>query len=109
MDTVPFEFRYDQRLGIKRPFLHQEYEALSKELQDEFELKCQEICSQIPERVKMLEREYMQKFNDLKEMDDETSFLRLTEEMNELSRRICDLNILYLHIEGTYLAANVHA
>jgi hypothetical protein len=109
MDTVPFEFCYDQRLGIRRPYLHREYEELSKELQDEFELKCQEICSEIPERIKVLEREYMRKFEDLREMDDETSFLRLNDEMNELSKKICDLNILYLYIEGTFLAANVHA
>jgi hypothetical protein len=109
MDTCPFEFCYDNRLGVLLPLLHVEYEEMPKALQDEFEYKCQEICSQIPEQIKQLERAYMEKYEALQEIDDEEHFLQLNDELNDLSKRICDLNLLYLHIEGTYLAANVHA
>jgi len=106
---APFSFQYDERLGVMRPRLEVEYEEMPKALQHEFELRCQQICSQIPERIKELEREYMKRYEALKEIDDEDEFLRVNDEMNELSRTICDLNLLYLHIEGVYLGAHVHA
>jgi hypothetical protein len=104
-----FEFRYDERLNLPLPLLHVEYEELPEAARQEFELKCQEICSLIPERIKELERLYLARYDQLWDVENEESFLKLNDEMNELSRTICDLNLLYLHIEGTYLDANVHA
>jgi hypothetical protein len=109
MSECPFAFVYDERLGLARPVLYVEYEELSQEKQDEFELKCQESCSYIPERIKEIEQDYMQRYEALANTEDETEFLRLNDELNELSKRICELNLLYLQIEGTYLSANVHA
>lgn len=109
MTTPAYEFRFDERLGIHRPLLHVEYEELPEEVRQEFELKCQEICARIPEQIKRLEQEYLERYEALKEAEDDKSFYRLTDEMNEISKNICDLNILFLYIEGTYLASGVHA
>ncbi|SEM67240.1 hypothetical protein [Lihuaxuella thermophila] len=109
MMTPAYEIRFDERLGIDRPLLHVEYEELPEELRQEFELKCQEVCARIPERIKCLEQEYLDRYEALKEAEDDETFYRLTDEMNDLSKTICDLNILFLYIEGTFLASSVHA
>lgn len=106
---VPFELIYDERLRIQRPLLHVEYESLTPMLQSEFELLCQQVCAQIPEEIKRFEVEYLQVFDQLKDVDDEQQFLMLNEKMNDISSRICDLNLLFLHIEGTFIAYSVHA
>lgn len=105
---APFSFEYDERLGVYLPHLEVEYDQMSEEQQYEFELKCQEICSKIPERIRELEQEYMIIYEALKEAEDEDEFLRYNDKMNELSKAISDLNLLYLQIEGTYLGAHVH-
>lgn len=105
---APFSIEFDERLGVYLPQLEVEYEQMSKEHQHEFELQCQQICSQIPERIRVLEQEYMKIYEALKEAEDDAEFMRYNDQMNELSRTICDLNLLYLHIEGSYLGAHVH-
>ncbi|MBD1373168.1 hypothetical protein IC620_12460 [Hazenella sp. IB182357] len=97
-----YEIYFDDRLGMNRPRLLVDYDSLSAEQQQEFELKCQEICSYIPERIKAFESRYMSYYEQLKEADDETFFL-YNEEMNQISEIICDLNLLYLYIEGNFL------
>ncbi|SFI95207.1 hypothetical protein [Thermoflavimicrobium dichotomicum] len=109
MPEMPYEIKFDPRLKIDRPYLHVEYEQLPKQVQEEFELKCQEICSQIPDRIKSFEKEYMKKYEELKEADEDEVFFQLTDELNEISSCICDLNLLFLHIEGAYISHSVHA
>ncbi|MBA4492726.1 hypothetical protein ACFO25_09475 [Paenactinomyces guangxiensis] len=109
MTTAAYEIRFDERLGIDRPVLHVDYETLSDEVQQEFEMKCQQICARIPERIKRFEREYMERFEALKEAEDDEIFFNLTDEMNEISKIICDLNILFLYIEGTFIPSSSHA
>jgi len=109
MQTKPYEVRYDRRLKIDRPFLHIDYEELSEAEREEFELICQEICSKIPDQIKAWEQEYNNKYESLKEADDEEVFYQLTDELNEISSRICDLNLLFLYIEGTYISQSIHA
>ncbi|TCS92359.1 hypothetical protein [Hazenella coriacea] len=109
MSEKQYEIRYDERLQVERPYLNIEYECLPEKVQQEFELKCQEICSQIPEQIKLFEQKYMVHFDQLRDVEDETEFLRLTEEMNEISSVICDLNILFLTIEGNFIHYSSHA
>lgn len=103
-----YQLCYDKRLGLNLPNLECEYEDMPKKVQAEFELACQKIASQIPERIKLLEAQYMERYFRLQEVVDLEGFDRLLEEMNDLSSRICDLNLLYRTIEGEYLGANVH-
>ncbi|RAL25575.1 hypothetical protein [Thermoflavimicrobium daqui] len=109
MESSLYEVKFDHRLKIFRPYLHVEYDQLPMQLQEEFELKCQEICSKIPDRIKCLEQEYMQKYEALKEVDAEDLFFQLTDELNEISSCICDLNLLFLQIEGAYISQSIHA
>ncbi|PTM60060.1 hypothetical protein [Desmospora activa] len=109
MTTPCFAFPFDERLGVRRPRLFVAYEELSREYLHRFELGCQEVCSDIPERIRLFERRYMHLFEALNGIEREAEMDRILEEMNDLSSRIADLNVLYLHIEGTYIGANVHA
>lgn len=104
-----FAFPFDERLGIHRPRLFVDYEELSRDNRHRFELGCQEVCAEIPERIRLLEERYMNLFEALNEMATEAEWERLMDEMNDLSSCIADLNVLYLHIEGTYIGANVQA
>lgn len=108
MNKAPFSFVFDPRLGLKRPCLYIEYEELTSEQQEAFELGCLQICAEIPEQIRQLERQYMIYYAQLADVADESVFDELNAKMNDLSSRINDLNLLYLTIEGTYLGANVH-
>lgn len=109
MSEKLYEIRFDERLQVDRPYLNIKYEDLPEKIQQEFELKCQEICSQIPEKIKSWEQKYMFRFEELRDVEDEKDFLKLTEEMNEISSVICDLNILFLTIEGSFISSSLHA
>lgn len=105
---MKYTTKQDTRLGVLRPVLLASYEELNEEEQASFELLCQEVAAQIPEAIKRLERTYMGKFEQLSEVD-ERGFFQLTTEMNEISSCICDLNLLFLWIEGNFLAKSLHA
>lgn len=103
-----YEWRYDSRLQIERPHLRVDLEDLTMEEREEFEVMCQQACSQIPVRIQSLEKEYMEKFKVLERMEEDDDFFTLLNEMNEISSRISDLNVLFLHIEGRFLASHSH-
>jgi hypothetical protein len=105
---MKYALKQDERLGVMKPVLFVPYEELSDHEQAEFELMCQKVCAKIPEAIKTLERTYMDYFEQLDQVD-ETRFYDLMGEMNEISSCICDLNLLYLWIEGNFLAKSVHA
>jgi hypothetical protein len=107
MENKWFELRYDPRLKLERPYLFVEYDQLPAPVQEEFEFACQRVCAQIPDKIKEFERKYLQIYESLKEAKDE-EFFAFMDELNEISSIICDLNLLYLHIEGTYLSGSVH-
>lgn len=105
----PFELQYDARLNIERPLLHVAYEELTEEEREEFEVLCQKVCSRIPVQIQNFEREYMKRFAELEQMEEDSQFYVLLDEMNEISSCISDLNVLFLHIEGRFLASLSHA
>jgi hypothetical protein len=104
---MKYTLQQDNRLGVARPVLFVDYEQLSTEEQASFELLCQTTSAQIPEAIKRLEQQYMERFTKLDQVE-EDEFYTLMDEMNELSSCICDLNLLYLWIEGKFLSSNVH-
>ncbi|SFS47022.1 hypothetical protein [Marininema halotolerans] len=109
MSKTTYELVFDQRLQIRKPLLHVDYEELSLEEQEQFEWLCQEICAEIPPRIQELEAIYMKSFEVLYFAEDDATFFQLTTEMNELSCLIADLNVLFLHIEGKFIQTSVHA
>ncbi|SFX72971.1 hypothetical protein SAMN04487866_12029 [Thermoactinomyces sp. DSM 45891] len=107
--NMPYEMIYDSRLQIRRPILHVDYDELESDVQAEFELLCQQVCACIPEQIKCFEIEYLMTFDSLKEVEDEKLFFAINEQLNDLSSRISDLNILFLHIEGSFVTQSVHS
>ena len=105
---MKYGLKQDTRLGIEKPVLFVPYEMLSTVEQSAFELLCQQVAATIPEAIKSFERTYMHYFDQLGEVDD-AGFYDLMEEMNEISSCICDLNLLFLWIEGNFLSKSVHA
>lgn len=105
---MKYTISQDDRLGLARPVLLTPYDKLNEEEQASFELLCQSVCAGIPEAIKRFERKYMQHFDALDEVD-ETEFYQLMNEMNEISSCICDLNLLFLWIEGNFLSKSLHA
>ena len=108
MTKPAFELCYDEELGLMRPVLHVEYESLSPEKRQEFEWACQQVCAEIPDRLHQFEQSYMELYEKLKDTEDEELFYKTNEKMNELSKKISEINLLYLQIEGTYLQGDVH-
>ncbi|PTX53710.1 hypothetical protein C8P63_12730 [Melghirimyces profundicolus] len=108
MDRL-FHFFYDERLEVRRPLLHVNYEELPPESQHRFEMKCQEVCAEIPPKLKEWEERYMICFDALNQAEGEEDFDRIWDEMNDISSRIADLNLLYFHIEGHRYGANAYA
>jgi hypothetical protein len=105
---MKYTTRKDIRLGVTRPILVVSYDQLTVVEQADFELLCQTVSAEIPEAIKQFEITYMQKFDALAEVD-EAGFYRISEEMNEISSCICDLNLLFLWIEGNFLSKSLHA
>lgn len=108
MENSIYEWRFDPRLNINRLILHVDPDRLSQEEKKELALRYQEMAAQIPAQVNAFEKRYMACYEKLKQVEDDGDFYSLIEEMNDLSSRISDLNILYLEIEGRYLAGKVY-
>lgn len=109
MNRPPYELQYDPRLNIDRPLLHVDYEDLTEVERQEFEVLCQKVCSRIPVQIQNFERQYMQRFRELDQIEEDSQFYVLLDEMNEISSCISDLNVLFWHIEGRFLASLSHA
>lgn len=107
MAKPAFEFRYDEEIDLMRPVLYVDYESLNAKERQEFEWGLQQISAQIPDRLQQFEQDYLNLYETLKKAEDDESFFRINEEMNRVSKNISELNLLYLHIEGTHLHANV--
>jgi hypothetical protein len=105
---MKYTMKQDERLGLARPVLLTPYDQLNTEEQASFELLCQSVCARIPETIKQFELKYMENFEALEWVDEE-KFYQLMSEMNEISSCICDLNLLFLWIEGNFQAKSLHA
>lgn len=105
----PFELRYDARLQIETPHLHIPIERLTATEREEFEVVCQQVCSNIPAQIQAFEKSYMDRFAMLENVKADEDFFNLLDEMNHISSCINDLNVLFLHIEGRFLASRTHA
>jgi hypothetical protein len=103
-----YEWRFDPRLNIRRLVLRADPDRLTDAERAELAARYQEMAAQIPAQVKAFEKRYMACYEELKQAEDDATFYSLIDEMNDLSSRISDLNILYLEIEGRYLAEKVH-
>lgn len=90
-----YTFTYDERLGIRLPVLHVDWERLSEEEQGDILLEWEQIRGSIPDQVKRLERIIIDKQNRLNVEDDFPASCRLNSEIAELASTINDLHLWY--------------
>lgn len=102
-----YEFIYDPEIEIEKPILHVPFEKLSKEDLSSLHHKMEQISGQIPERIRELERKYKemyQQYTDQEPKNDEQFYANM-EQINALSRKIGELNIWYLRMQGRHLTS----
>lgn len=102
-----YEFIYDPEIGIEKPILYVPMEKLSKDDRSTLHHKMEQISGQIPERIRELERTYQEMYHQYtsKEPKNDQEFYSNMEQINALSRKIGELNIWYLRMQGKHLTS----
>lgn len=103
---MKYEFVYDPRTEIDMPVIYTPFEEWSTEEKSEFYQKTQVISSKIPAKILEFDKRYMNKYEELHDKPD--AFFEIMDELNELSGKISELNVLFLRIEGTFLFSGGH-
>ncbi|WP_039944531.1 hypothetical protein [Thermicanus aegyptius] len=102
-----YEFHYVEELGIEIPHLYVPYDELSEDEKEDLQVKFEEISGKIPERIQALEKEYRDSYYLFAKEPSEDAFYHGMEYLNRLSRNICELNILYLQMQGNHLVTYI--
>ncbi len=84
-------FTYDQRLGMLVPDIIEEWDELSKQVQQDILLNWEEIRGSIPDRIAELETTINQKQAQLSNENNFTLSCKLNSEISELASIINDL------------------
>jgi predicted DNA-binding protein YlxM (UPF0122 family) len=92
---VPYTFRYDRKLGISVPDLQRYWEDFSLAEQAEILKQWEEHRSDIPARIKEIEREIEKKQTALSTEEDFAASCRINDDITELANIIHQLNIWY--------------
>ncbi|MBE3555350.1 MAG: hypothetical protein IMW85_10285 [Thermicanus sp.] len=100
-----FTIQYDQELGIEIPHLHVPFDQLDQREREELYVKMEEISGKIPERIRQLEHEYKEMYDRVSRENSDQTFFDGMERLNQISRLISELNILYLQMQGRYLTS----
>ncbi|RXT04133.1 hypothetical protein [Ammoniphilus sp. CFH 90114] len=103
---MKYTFIFDDRIELDMPVIYVPVEQWDQEETAAFFEKTQGITSQIPAKIQEFDKRYMQKYEELQHRPE--SFFEIMDELNELSGKISELNVLYLRIEGTFLHAGGH-
>jgi hypothetical protein len=103
-----FEFRYNERLGIEVPYMYTDWEQFTQEEQYQIIYHWEKIRSEIPDRIKHLEKMIHERELKLQIEDDFRSFCQLSGEISDLASRIIDLN-LWFRTQEEVTANKVHS
>jgi hypothetical protein len=98
---VKYTFKYDPRIELDVPFLYVPFEEFSQEEKTEFYSQIQDVTAKIPAKILELDRHYMNKYQELDTRPDDV--FEIMYELTELSKKICELNVLFLHLEGRFI------
>lgn len=90
-----YTFEYNERLGIEVPILYTKWEQYSQEEQFHIIYRWEKVRSQIPDRIKELEKMIQQRELKLQVEDDFSSFCQLSREISDLASRVIDLNLWF--------------
>ncbi|GGK20363.1 hypothetical protein GCM10010965_11730 [Caldalkalibacillus thermarum] len=100
---MAYQFQLDQRLGIYIPVLDRDWEAYSVAEQAQILKQWEQYRSDIPGRIKELERLIEQKQEALNNESDFERSCQLNDEIAELASMINDLNIWFRIQEETQI------
>lgn len=103
---MKFNFVYDDRTELEVPVIYVPMEYWEPQEKAEFYDRAQSITSKIPAKILELDKRYMTKYEELQENPDD--FFTIMDELNDLSGKISELNVLYLRIEGHFLQSGGH-
>ncbi|MBE3596893.1 MAG: hypothetical protein IMW86_07625 [Hydrogenibacillus sp.] len=106
MADAAFTFEYDERLGLRLPVLHKPYDAMTEDERARLLLILENVSGRIPERIRDLERRYLELYRQAQSEEGE-AFFRIMEEASALSAAIAELNVLYWNIQGHFLTTYV--
>jgi hypothetical protein len=103
---MKYEFMYNSRVEIDMPVIHVPLEQWDTDERAHFYEKAQTVSSKIPAKILEFDKLYMKKYDELQQHPE--AFFEIMDELNELSGKISELNVLYLRLEGTFLHAGGH-
>jgi hypothetical protein len=103
---VVYRFVYDPRIEIEVPVLTKPLDSFSKEDLDSFYEQAQMISAKIPAKIQELDKRYMAKYDMLH--DHPELFFEIMDELNEISGKISELNVWFLHLEGRFIQTDGH-
>ncbi|HJV47495.1 MAG TPA: hypothetical protein VJ824_17390 [Bacillota bacterium] len=98
---MKFEFVYDPRIELNSPIIKIPVEEWTTEDLHQFYEEAQDVTAKIPAKILEFDKIYMQKYEELQYRPED--LFDIMEELNELSGKICELNVLYLRLEGKFL------
>lgn len=90
---VSYRFEYDERLGIRLPYMEVEWEELSAEERHDMILEWERIKARIPDRIMDIEREIDKKQERASQEEDWDTVCKLYEQIYALASVINDLHI----------------
>jgi hypothetical protein len=90
---VKYYFEFDERLGIRLPYLEAEWEELSADERQSMIMEWEQIKAKIPDRIMEIEREIDRKQQQVMREDDWDTVCRLYEQIYALASLINDLHI----------------
>jgi hypothetical protein len=103
-----YDFKYNERLEINTPYMYVDWEQLTQEEQYQVIYRWEKVRSQIPDRIKYLEKMIQERELKLQIEDDFQSFCQLSKEISDLASRVIDLN-LWFRTQEESTADKVHS
>jgi hypothetical protein len=104
---MSYQFKFDDRLGISLPVLAKEWDQYSSKEKSQILFEWEAHRSDIPGRIKQIERVIEQKQLDLNHEENFVRSCQLNNEISQLASTINDLNIWFRIQEETH--AKIHS
>ncbi|WP_134701484.1 hypothetical protein [Ammoniphilus sp. YIM 78166] len=103
---MKYNFVYDRRIELDMPVIYVPFEEWNSEETAAFYERTQGITSKIPAKILEFDKRYMKKYEELQSRPE--AFFEIMDELNELSGKISELNVLFLRLEGTFIQSDTH-
>lgn len=104
-EGTKFVFEYNPKIKLKVPVLKVPLEQLNAAELSEYQYEASKLAADIPAEISQLDQVYMEKYTQLQEAKEQHFFQKMNE-LNIISDAICELNVLYLKIQGQFLQSD---